>query len=91
MCGIVHLTKKGKVIISSIELGDGATSSVYLGEMDGKMVAVKTLRAHIPHHSHALVDAYANVFHVCHPKVGATLGLCPNSGLVILELCEKKP
>ena len=43
--------KKGKVIISSTELGDGATSRVYLGEMDGKMVAVKKLRVHLPHHS----------------------------------------
>jgi len=29
------------VIISTNELGDGATSRVFLGEMNGKMVAVK--------------------------------------------------
>ena len=32
---------------------------------------------------------YINAFHVCYPKVCATLELCPNSGLVILELCQK--
>jgi len=53
------LNKEGKVIISTTELGYGATSRVYLGEMDGKMVAVKKLRAHLPHHSRALVDAYS--------------------------------
>jgi len=43
--------KEGKVTISATELGDGATSKVYLGEMDGKVVAVKSLKC-IHHNMH---------------------------------------
>ena len=81
--------KEGKVIISTTELGDGATSRVYLGEMDGKMVAVKKFKVYLSHHASLLVNAYTNAFHVHHPKVCTTLGLCPNSEWVILELCQK--
>ena len=26
---------------------------------------------------------------MCHPKITSVLGLCPKSGYVVLELCEK--
>ena len=83
------MNKEGKLMIFTTELGYGAISRLYLGEMDGKMVAVKKLRAHLSHCLCILVDAYTYVFHACHPKICATLGLCPNSGLVILVLCQK--
>ena len=81
--------KEGKVTVSSTELGDGATSRVYLGEMNGKKVAVKKLKAYSSQYAPALINAYENSFHLQHPKVVKTLGLCPNTGSIILELCEK--
>ena len=81
--------KEGQVTLSTTELGDGATSRVFLGEMNGKKVAVKKLKAYSLQYAPALVDAYEKYFHLQHPKVVKTLGLCPNAGLIILELCEK--
>lgn len=66
--------KEGKVTLLSTELGDGATSRVCLGEMDGTMVAVKKLKVYSLHRASALVDAYTSAFHVSHPKVCTTFG-----------------
>ena len=73
----------------STELRDAATSRVYLDEMDGTMVAVKKLKLYSLHHASALVHAYTSAFHVSHPKVCTTFGVCPISGWIILELCQK--
>jgi len=82
--------KEGKVKISETELGDGATSRVYLGEMDGKMVAVKKLKLYMPKQAPLLINAYEKSFFMHHPKVVQTLGVCPESGWIILELCQMK-
>ena len=81
--------KEGKVKISLDELGDGASSRVFVGEMNGKRVAVKRLKGYAPQHATALVQVYEQFFHLDHPKVVAIYGVCPKSGFVILELCEK--
>jgi len=82
--------KEGKVNITTTELGDGATSRVYLGEMSGKMVAVKKLKLYLPQQAPLLIDAYKKSFYMHHPKVVQTLGICPESGWIILELCQMK-
>ena len=81
--------KEGKVKISLDELGDGASSRVFVGEMNGKRVAVKSLKGYAPQHATALVQVYEQFFHLDHPKVVAIYGVCPKSGFVILELSEK--
>ena len=81
--------KEGQFTVSTTKLGDGASSRVFLGEMNGKKVAVKKLKAYSLHFAPALVDAYEKYFHLQHPKVVQTLGLCPNTRLIIIELCEK--
>ena len=53
------------------------------------MVAVKKLKVYSSCHATSLVDAYTNAFLINHPKVCTTLGLCPNLGWIILELCQK--
>ena len=81
--------KEGKVKIFSDELRDGASSRVFLGEMNGKRVAIKHLRGYAPQHAATLVKVYEQFFHLDHPKVVAIHGVCSKSGFVILELCEK--
>jgi len=82
---------EGKLQITneSEELGDGATSRVYVATIDSQKLAVKRLKGYSPHHARALVDTYEKFLQMSHPKVVSVLGLCPNSGYVILELCEK--
>lgn len=57
--------------------------------MDGKRVAIKHLRGYALQHAATLVKVYEQFFHLNHPKVVAIHGICPKSGFVILELCEK--
>ena len=61
--------KEGKVKISLDELGDGASGRVFVGEMNGKRVAVKRLKGYAPQHATALVQVYEQFFHLDHPKV----------------------
>ena len=62
-------------------------------EMQGacrcKRVAVKCLKGYAPQHTATLVKVYEQFFHLDHPKIVAIHGICPKSGLVVLELCEK--
>ena len=60
--------KEGKVTLSTTELGDGATSRVYLGEMDGKAVAVKKLKMFLPQYAPSLVKAYEKSFFCIIPR-----------------------
>ena len=57
--------------------------------MNDKQVAVKRLKGYAPQHAATLVKVYDQFFHLNHPKVVAIYGVCPKSGFVILELCEK--
>lgn len=80
---------EGKIVISNEELGDGATSRVYVGTIENQRLAVKRLKGYSPNHAQSLVDTYEKFLQMSHPKVVSVLGLCPNSGCIILELCEK--
>ena len=80
---------EGKIAISNEELGDGATSRVYVGTIEDQKLAVKRLKGYLPNHARTLIDTYEKFLHLHHPKVVSVLGLCPNSGCIILELCQK--
>jgi len=81
--------KEKDVSVSSTELGDGASSRVYLGTMDGNRVAIKKLKGYSCAQGAAFVKAYENFLSMPHfPKVATMFGLCPNSGYVVLEFCE---
>ena len=70
--------KEKHVTVSSTELGDGASSRVYLGTMDGKTVAIKKLKGY---------KAYEKFVSIPHnPKIVTVFGLCPNIGGIVLEL-----
>ena len=82
--------KEKCVTMSSTELGDGASSRVYLGTMDGKKVAVKKLKGYSYNQGAAFVKAYEKFVSIPqHPKIATMFGLCPNTGCIVLELCEK--
>ena len=83
--------KEKYVTVSSTELGDGASSRVYLGTMDGKKVAVKKLKCYSCNQGAAFVKAYEKFVSIPrNPKIATMFGLCPNTGCIVLELCEKK-
>lgn len=70
-----------KVAISSEEIGDGATSRVYVGTIEDQRLAVKRLEGYSSHCVPTLVeDTYEKFIHMHHPKIVSVLGLCPNSG-----------
>ena len=80
---------EGKVTKSSTELGDGASSRVYLGSWNGAMVAVKELKMYVPRLALTFVKAYESLFNLSHPNIAQVLGICPQTGLIILEYCSK--
>ena len=53
-----------------------------------RWVVLWKLKLYSSQRASALVDAYTSVFHVSHSKVCTTLGVCPISGWIILELCQ---
>jgi len=73
----------------NIEVGDGATSRVYKGNLDGKAVAVKKLKHYSPRFSSTLIKCYQPTFHLEHENLVKVLGICPKSGLIVMEYCEK--
>ena len=80
---------EGKVTKSGTELGDGASSRVYLGSWNGTMVAVKELKMYIPRLASSFVKAYEPLFNLSHPNIVQVLGICPQTGLIVLEYCCK--
>ena len=44
----------------------------------------------LPQYAPSLVKAYEKSFFLHHPKVVQTFGICPDSGWIILELCQMK-
>ena len=74
---------------SSEEVGDGGSSKVYKGSLEGKLVAVKELRAYAPRHASKLIAAYDELFNLDNYNVVKVLGLCPNASHIVLEYCEK--
>ena len=83
---------EGKITVSlTNEVGDGASSRVYVGTMNCREFAVKKLKGYSYSQASSLVKSYEQYLHMHdHPKVAKIYGLCPQSGYVIMELCEKK-
>ena len=79
---------EGKISVSTEELGDGATSRVYVGSTpSGNKLAIKHLKGYSVMYARNLVDTYEKFLHMRHPKITSVLGLCLKSGYVVLELC----
>ena len=60
--------KEKEVSISSVELGDGATSRVYLGTMNGKTVAIKKFKSYSCSQGAVFVKAYEKFVSMQSPK-----------------------
>jgi len=84
---------EGKVAVSltnDAEVGDGASSRVYVGKMNCTDVAVKKLKGYSHSQASSFVKSYEKFLHMQnHPKIAKIYGLCPQSGYIIMELCEK--
>ena len=80
---------EGKVTKSGKELGDGASSRVYLGSWNGTMIAIKELKMYVPRLASSFVKAYETLFNLSHPNITQVLGICPQTGLIVLEYCSK--
>ena len=78
-----------KVTKSSTELGDGASSRVFLGTWNDTLVAIKQLKMYVPRLAPSFVNAYESLFNLSHPNIAQVLGICPQTGLVVLEYCSK--
>ena len=80
----------GKVQNSNTEVGDGATSRVYKGTLDGNTVAVKHLKHYSPARlSSVLIKCYQPMFHLENTNLVKILGICPKAGQIVMEYCEK--
>ena len=64
----------GKVTRSA-EIGDGEASKVYIGDMNGEMVAVKQLKSYSPRLAPTFVKAYEPLFSLHHDNVVRVLGV----------------
>lgn len=72
----------------SKEIGDGATSKVYIGDMNGERVAVKQLKSYSPRLAPTFVKSYEPLFNLHHDNIVKVVGLCPQEGAIVLEYCE---
>jgi len=79
----------GKLNRSEVEIGDGATSRVYFGDMDSKQVAVKQLKCYSLRLAPVLVKIYEPLFNLWHENVVKVFRICPQAGQIVLECCEK--
>ena len=70
-------------------MGDGATSRVYKGILDGDTVAVKHLKHSPVRLSSALIKCYEPMFHLDNPNLVKILGICPKAGQIVMEYCKK--
>ena len=60
-----------------MEIGDGGTSRVYLGDIDGNKVAVKQLKCYSACFAPVLVKIYEPLLNLQHENVVKLLGICP--------------
>ena len=74
--------------MSQHEVGDGATSRVYVGTLDGVTVAVKQLKLHTPRLASALIQAYEQLFKLKHDNIVQVFGICPTNGYIVMEYCH---
>ena len=64
---------------------------MYVGTMNCREFAVKKLKGYSYSQASSFVKSYEQYLHMHdHPKVAKIHSLCPQSGYVIMELCEKK-
>ena len=87
-CSVYNLDEN--INCSKVEIGDGATSRVYLGDIDGKKVAVKQLKCYSARFAPVLVKVYEPLLNLQHENVVKLLGICPQAAQIVLEYCEKK-
>ena len=87
--GISDFNLEGRIKTSQSEVGDGATSRVYMGNLDGNTVAVKQLKCYSPRLAPALIQAYDQLFKLKHDNIVQILGICPSSGQIIMEYCHR--
>ena len=73
---------EGKVTKGSTELGDGASSRVFLGTWKVASVAIKQLKMYVPGLAPSFVKAYEPLFNLSHPHIAQVLGICPQTGLL---------
>ena len=81
----------GKVERFQEEVGDGASSRVYVGSLHGidMFVAVKQLKCYSPRLASNLIKAYEHIFHLRHDNLVRVFGICPKVGYVVMEYCRK--
>ena len=94
---------EGKIAISNEELGDGATSRVYVGTIEDQKLAVKRLKGFSPNHTRILIDTYRirqnirggkllrfinNMHYVGKPSRFADLSSARTSAMWILECAQ---
>ena len=80
---------EGRIKTSQSEVGDGATSRVYMGKLDGVTIAVKQLKCYSPRLAPALIQAYDQLFKLKHDNNVQVYGICPSSGQIIMEYCHR--
>jgi len=66
---ISEFNLEGRIRTSQDEVGDGATSRVYLGAFNGVTVAVKQLKLYTPQLASALIPAYEQLFKLKHDNL----------------------
>ena len=85
---ISEFNLEGRIRTSQDEVGDGATSRVYLGAFNGVTVAVKQLKLYSPRLASALIQAYKQLFKLKHDNLVQVYGICPNKGYIVMEYCH---
>ena len=80
---------EGKVIKRSTELGDGSSSRVFQRTWDGTLIAIKQLKMYVPRLAPSFVKAYEPLFNLSHLNIAQVLGICCQTGLIVLEYCSK--
>ena len=80
---------EGKVTKGDTELGDGASSRVFLRTWNNTLVAIKQLKMYVRRLAVSFVRAYEQLFDLSHPNIAQVLGICPQTGLIVLEYCSK--
>ena len=78
-----------KVETSQKEVGDGASSRVYIGRLHGITVAVKQLKCYSPRLASGLIKSYERLFHLRHDNIVQVLRICPRVGCIVMEYCQK--
>ena len=68
---------EGKVVKTTDEVGDGGSSRVYKGYIDGRMVAVKQIKLYSPRYAATLIAAHESLFELSHTNIVQVLGICP--------------